>query len=204
MLQGWLTIAFFIRFFKIHSEQRRTFYTNIEETQVNCKFLSSRKGSFVMFRKYFTNYLKWLVLIMIIFILHVTLVPIFNVATIFFSFLMIFMLQRVSSKLIGKGDAKTALVYILLLAGILRLVWVLFIPTMPISDFELMYSYAQQVQQGDFGGVFDNFEYFARFAHDTITVLFFSVFYNLTANPLLLIKLCNVLFSTLSFICSRL
>ena len=98
---------------------------------------------------------------------------------------------------INKINAGKGLVGILLLAFVIRLLWILFIPTIPSSDFGLMYKYAQSVQQGNFNG-FHNYAYFARFAHDTVTVLYFSLFYNLSSNHLFIIKFFNVLFSTLT------
>jgi len=86
---------------------------------------------------------------------------------------------------------------IIILALTARLLWIFLINTTPVSDFNLMYSYAQKVHQGDFSG-FHNYEYFARFMHDTVTVLYFSFFYYLSPSPLILIKIGNALWSTLA------
>lgn len=100
-------------------------------------------------------------------------------------------------KLTNQLSIRNTLILILLFGFILRILWILLVPTVPHSDFGMMYKYAQEVQQGNYNG-FHNYAYFARFAHDTVTVLYFSLFYNFTTNPLLLIKLINVLFSTLA------
>ncbi|ODA40783.1 membrane protein [Desulfosporosinus sp. BG] len=100
-------------------------------------------------------------------------------------------------KLINRLGCRNTLILIILLGFSMRLLWILLVPTIPISDFGLMYEYAKEIQQGNFTG-FHNYAYFARFAHDTITVLYFSIFYNLKSNPLIIIKFMNVLFSTLA------
>lgn len=82
-------------------------------------------------------------------------------------------------------------------AFLLRLIWILFIPSRPISDFELMYSSASDVAKGNYS-VFHGTSYFARFAHNTIAVLYFSVFHKLSASPLILIKVMNTIFQTLA------
>lgn len=85
--------------------------------------------------------------------------------------------------------------HILFIALIVRLVWVILIPNKPVSDFGLMYSYAKEAANGKYYG-FYGIGYFARFAHDSITVLYFSLFYHITNNPLIIIKLLNVIFQT--------
>lgn len=94
-------------------------------------------------------------------------------------------------------EKRKLLLIIILLAFILRLVWILLIPTQPVSDFGLMFKGGRNVVLGDFSQ-FKGSGYFARFTHDTVTVLYFSLFYRITDNPLFLIKFFNVLFSTFS------
>jgi len=92
---------------------------------------------------------------------------------------------------------KNIILYILLLGFFLRLLWVLLVPSKPISDFELMYNSAASVAQGNYE-VFQGTSYFARFSHNTIAVLYYSIFYNFTKNPLLIIKIFNVFFQTMA------
>lgn len=87
--------------------------------------------------------------------------------------------------------------YILLIALFLRLIWVLLIPTKPFSDFAVMYNYAKDAAAGKYYG-FYGIGYFARFAHDSITVLYFSLFYHITSDPLIIVKLLNVVLQTLA------
>jgi len=86
---------------------------------------------------------------------------------------------------------------VIIIAFILRILWIILIPTIPQSDFALMYEYAEIASQGIYHG-FKGTSYFARFAHDIITVLYFSLFYRFTSNPLWWIKFFNVIFSTVS------
>lgn len=156
-----------------------------------------------LFKKFVSSFLSWFVLSFLVFIFFIsllTLKPVFSFTSLIFVFLLIFQRSRLrvlGSKLINLLHLNNPLPFILLLAFVLRLLWVILIPTNPISDFDLMYKSAQTVQQGNFS-VFHNYEYFARFSHDTMTVLYYSLYYNLTSNPLAIIKLVNVLFSTLA------
>ncbi len=90
-----------------------------------------------------------------------------------------------------------SIIYILLTAFILRFIWIILVPTSPSSDFALMYNTAKSVSLGDFSSFFGN-NYFARFTHDTIPVLYFSMFLKLFTNSLFAIKVINVILSTFS------
>lgn len=90
---------------------------------------------------------------------------------------------------------KLNVVEILVAAFILRLIWVILIPTSPCSDFAIIYNYAKEAANGQYYG-FHGTSYFARFAHDSVTVLYFSLFYHITNNPLIIVKLFNVIFQT--------
>lgn len=87
--------------------------------------------------------------------------------------------------------------FILLFAFIIRFLWISLIETTPTSDFLMMYNSAKEVFNGNFT-CFHGVNYFARFSHDSITVLYYSLFYRFSENPLFLIKLANIFFSTLS------
>jgi 4-amino-4-deoxy-L-arabinose transferase-like glycosyltransferase len=69
------------------------------------------------------------------------------------------------------------------------------VPTLPVSDFHLMYITGADVAKGNYYA-FHDYAYFARFTHNTVTVLYFSLFYKLSSSPLFLIKLGNVFFQT--------
>lgn len=85
--------------------------------------------------------------------------------------------------------------YILLIAFIIRLAWILIIRTAPISDFQLMYEAGKNVANGNYSCFYGN-NYFSRFPHDTITVLYYSLFFRIVKNPLFLIKFMNIIYQT--------
>lgn len=106
-----------------------------------------------------------------------------------------FIMRKKSKNICVEFLDKYNIKHIILLAFILRVIWVIAVPTEPASDFKLMYTYAEEVSQGQYYG-FKDFNYFARFAHDIITVIYFSIFHKLFENPLIFIKIFNVIFQT--------
>ena len=84
-------------------------------------------------------------------------------------------------------DHKKSLLYILLIAFIIRLIWIVTVKTLPTSDFKLMYETGRIVSNGNFSAFYGH-NYFALFPHDSITVLYFSLFFKFLGNPLFLIK----------------
>jgi len=94
-------------------------------------------------------------------------------------------------------DIKNLIFFVMLVSFIIRILWITLTQTIPVSDFQMMYNSASEVFSGNFS-CFHGFNYFARFPHDTIAVLYYSLFYNFYKNPIFLVKLFNVFFSTLS------
>lgn len=94
-------------------------------------------------------------------------------------------------------DIKNIIVYIILISFIIRILWIVLIETSPVSDFAMMYDCSKDVFYGNFS-CFHDFNYFARFTHNTISVLYYSLFYIFNENPIFIVKLFNVIFSTLS------
>lgn len=164
-----------------------------------------------MFKKYFSNFLHYAVIIALIFpfrygISHLLYLAYSSRSRIFIIFAFIVyltiifyyknwnsMLQR---KLASFSTAKL-LCHIIVIGFILRLLWILSVPTTPVSDFKEMYEAARQVSISNFSS-FHGTSYFARFTHSTVTTLFFSIFYKFSDNPLFLIKLSNVVFQTVA------
>jgi hypothetical protein len=101
---------------------------------------------------------------------------------------------KIKAKLASISTAKL-LSYIIIAGFIIRLIWIILVPTYPVSDFSAMYDSAASASKGDFSS-FKGTAYFARFTHSTITILYFSVFYKFTENPLFLIKVFNVIWQT--------
>lgn len=94
-------------------------------------------------------------------------------------------------------ENKKTIIYILVVAFILRIIWIFSIKTQPISDFKLMYETGRAVANGNFSGFHGN-SYFARFPHDSITVLYFAGLFKISSNPLILIKILNCIYETIS------
>ncbi|WP_297633261.1 glycosyltransferase family 39 protein [uncultured Clostridium sp.] len=94
-------------------------------------------------------------------------------------------------------ENKKTIVYILVVAFILRIIWIFAIKTQPISDFKLMYETGRAVANGNFSGFHGN-SYFARFPHDSITVLYFASLFKISSTPLILIKILNCIYETIS------
>ena len=67
------------------------------------------------------------------------------------------------------------IIYILLLAFIIRMVWIFLVNTLPTSDFKLMYDTGIEVANGNYSSFYEN-NYFARFPHDTATVMYISLY----------------------------
>lgn len=88
---------------------------------------------------------------------------------------------------------KLSLTDILIIAAILRIMFVSIIPVTQTSDFKIMFIHAADVAQGNYSS-FHDFNYFARFAHDTVTVLYFSLFYHLSETPQMIVEYFNVIF----------
>jgi len=126
------------------------------------------------------------------------------VINIFCILIILFLLSRAYCKrdkivnyLLKLLDIKNLIVYILLISFIIRILWIILIETKPVSDFAMMYNCGKDVFNGNFS-CFHDFNYFARFTHDTVTVLYYSLFYNFNEDPIFLVKLFNVIFSTFS------
>lgn len=164
-----------------------------------------------MFKKYFNNFLHYAVIIALLFpfrfgISHLLYLAnsskskaFIVVITLMFLF-SIYYYNRGHKKLKVNFDSindKKLLPTIIISAFILRLLWIIAVPTQPVSDFELIYQTAGQASAGNFTS-FQGIAYFARFTHNVVTVLYFSIFYKFTANPLFLIKFSNVIFQTAS------
>ena len=107
--------------------------------------------------------------------------------------ILVFKRKNSIKQIINKLNIK----HILILSLLIRILYIVLIKTKPVSDFALMYESGADVANGNFTS-FHGFEYFARFAHDTITVLYFSAFYHISQNPLFLVKVINAILGTLS------
>lgn len=105
--------------------------------------------------------------------------------------------KYILGKKISSIDIKTTLIAIIIFSFVIRLFWILIVPTKPASDFALMFEVGKNIGAGNYSAFKGN-SYFARFSHDIITVLYFSLFYKISSTPLIFVKLTNILFQTLS------
>lgn len=95
---------------------------------------------------------------------------------------------------VRKIDNKYILMYVLIIAGIARTFWMLNANTEPVSDFNTMYREAQDFLAGDYSA-FKGSGYIARFPHLTIMVLYFAAMIKFTLNPIVVIKVINLILS---------
>lgn len=66
------------------------------------------------------------------------------------------------------------LTFILISAFAIRLIWIISVPSVPVSDYDTMYHTAKEVAVGDFSGM-KGISYFARYPHLTTSVMYMSV-----------------------------
>ncbi|WP_297633321.1 glycosyltransferase family 39 protein [uncultured Clostridium sp.] len=89
------------------------------------------------------------------------------------------------------------IIYILIVTFILRIIWICTIKAYPVSDFKLIYDTGQKVASGNFTGFYGH-NYFERFPHDSITVLYFALLFKISKYPLFLLKFLNCIYGTAS------
>ena len=76
---------------------------------------------------------------------------------------------------------KTKFISLLAIGFILRLLWILNVKSVPVSDFEIMYEGAHQLLEGN-TSIFHGTEYIARFPHLTIMVLYMALIIKIFPN----------------------
>ena len=99
-----------------------------------------------------------------------------------------------------KNNFKKSIIAILLIfALIIRILCFLNIDSIPIGDFNRMFICAGDFLNGS-AYMFKGTAYIARFPHMSITVLYFALIRKMFSNPLIAIKLINIIFSMLNII----
>ena len=97
-----------------------------------------------------------------------------------------------------KISKKKMFSYIIIVGFILRLTWALITKSTPVSDFKSIYDAASNLINGD-NSAFIGLGYFARFPHMTPYVILFSILIRFFGeNSLFVMKIINVMFSTIS------
>lgn len=89
------------------------------------------------------------------------------------------------------------IIYLYILALIVRISWFWCIDSIPISDFNRMYICANDFLNGD-TSMFKGTAYMARFPHMTINVLYFALIQWIFKNPLIAIRLINIFYSMMN------
>jgi len=118
-------------------------------------------------------------------ILNIYLILFFVAALLIFTYLL--------KKNINK---KLLLIIVIVLGALLRLFWVTTLNNRPVSDFAGMFIRSRLFLNGDYS-MFQDRNYYARYPHMTMTVLYFALIRSIFANSLLAIKIINALLSTL-------
>lgn len=96
-----------------------------------------------------------------------------------------------------KLSNKVKLITIITIAIIVRGLWLLNTDTVMFSDFQTMYSSAQNVLNGDYSA-FMGSAYIARFPHLTIMVLYFAAMIKIFGETLVALKVVNLIMGTLA------
>jgi len=92
---------------------------------------------------------------------------------------------------------------ILIYSFIIRIIWIASINSVPVSDFAGMYERSLLVLNGEFD-MFKGHNYYARFPHLTMIVLYFAAIRKFFTYPLMALKIINVICSTAGVLLSYL
>ncbi|MFH5974793.1 ArnT family glycosyltransferase [Clostridium perfringens] len=99
-----------------------------------------------------------------------------------------------------KNYSKKLLFIILLSVGLIfRVLWFLNLDSIPVGDFNRMFICAGEFLTGS-NYMFRGTSYFARFPHMTATVLYFAIIRNFFSNPLIAIRIINIVLSMFNII----
>lgn len=100
----------------------------------------------------------------------------------------------------SKLSTKIKVLLLLLIAFFIRLWWILNVISVPVSDFETMYSAAKDLLNGDYSA-FRGFNYLARFPHLVCSTLYMAFMIMIfPASHLFAMKIVNVILSIISLI----
>ena len=155
-------------------------------------------------KKGFDTFLVWALRILILFIIGGTIVKsyLFDEVTKFSLVLIVLSILSILGIYISiKKDVNKVILmtFILIIALVVRLLWFYNIDSIPVGDFNRMFICA-----GDFLSgatyMFKGTAYMGRFPHMTITVLYFALIRNIFSNPLVAIKLINIIFSMINVV----
>lgn len=92
--------------------------------------------------------------------------------------------------------SKSKIIIVLLWGFLLRLLWLINIKSVPVSDFNTMYETAKAVVQGNYDMLWGT-GYIARFPHLTMMVMYMALMFKIFPNALLAIKVVNLIMGIL-------
>lgn len=95
---------------------------------------------------------------------------------------------------LSKNHRKT-LIIILVIAFLLRVMWVIALKAVPYSDFLTMYNCGRAFISGDYSG-FKGISYIARFSHLTILTIYLGAIQGFFSQPIMAYQLINAVLST--------
>lgn len=87
---------------------------------------------------------------------------------------------------------KSKLIIVLLWAFIVRVLWLININTVPVSDFNTMYESAKSVLQGNYDMMWGT-GYIARFPHLTVMTMYMALMLKIFPNALFAMKIVNLI-----------
>lgn len=111
----------------------------------------------------------------------------------------IFIIACIYCALKKQVQAERILVLVVILAFIIRVLWILSINNSPFSDFDEIYKGAAAYLNGN-TDMFKGINYFGRYPHLTIYVLYFAFVQKVTTHSLIAIKIINAIFSTINVV----
>lgn len=155
-------------------------------------------------KKGFDTFLVWALRILILFIIGGTIVKsyLFDEVTKFSLVLIVLSILFILGIYISiKKDVNKVILmtFILIIALVVRLLWFYNIDSIPVGDFNRMFICAGDFLSGT-TYMFKGTAYMGRFPHMTITVLYFALIRNIFSNPLVAIKLINIIFSMINVV----
>ena len=86
---------------------------------------------------------------------------------------------------------RSKIIIILIWGAILRILWLINVKSVPVSDFNTMYQTAKAVLKGDYGMMWGT-GYIARFPHLTVMIMYMALMLKLFSNAILAMKIVNL------------
>ena len=151
---------------------------------------------------YFNKFLNLSLRILLLFIVisSTLLIVAFKLTSFSIVFIIVFTALFFATYYFLKNNFKKSIITILLIFSlIIRILCFLNIDSIPIGDFNRIFLCASDFLNGS-TYMFKGTSYIARFPHMSMTVLYFALIRKMFSNPLITIKLINIIFSMFNVI----